>query len=247
MTTPAKIILRIPGPWPERIDIITSVARSRTGYLFADDLVYNTRTLQTFPTLVGGFLPEMEVAFTSFSTGNIDEQTLEAIRKHVHSLYFTTPAYTPHDARAAMRAADALLISGGIAILVESSGVVHTAPQWHALYTRSDTDNSALYEAFVSRMFDRPNRTYYTCGMHNMGKRDAILTGNLIAVNAPALVRHFLLHTLATEDEIEPAHTFSATDDHPAYKVTPEPCATFPAGNVYHNPHGMWRLETLPT
>lgn len=155
MNTRSRIILRIPGPWPTRVDIIEAVARSGTGYLFADDLLYNTRTLQTFTTLVGEYNPQMEGAFRMLSTGSIDEQTLSAIGKHTHSLYLVTHAESPNDARTAVRAADALLTAGGIAILVESSGIVHTASAWHSFLARSDS--AALYEAFVSPWASPPN------------------------------------------------------------------------------------------
>lgn len=242
----SKIILRIPGTWPRRVDIIEAVARSGTGYLFADDRLYNTRTMQTFSTLVGEYNPQMEEAFRLFSTGNIDDATLSAIGQHTHSLYFVSHADSPDDARAAMRAADALLTSGGIAVLVESSGVVHTAPAWHALFAR--TDSTALYEAFVSPLVALKERSYYTCGMHNMGRRDAVISASIYSRDAYAIMQDFLSRTIDAESEIPLGSAFPATDQHSAYKVSAhEPCTTYPSENVYYNPHGMWRLEAQTT
>lgn len=243
MPTPPQIILRIPGLWAARINILLDISRSKTGYLFADDFLLNTRTSQRFSVLVEEHNPNIEAAFRELSSNNIDNPTLAAIGKNTHCLYFTTPAFAPDDARAAMRACDALLTAGGIAVLVESSGKVHTSQAWHELQSRADS--TGLYDAFVTQMLDGPNRTYYTLGMHNLGKRDAILTGDLLATKAPTLIRDFMLHTISTEDDPTSGRTFPAKDDVPAFKISHEACTTFPPGNVYHNPYGMWRIEIL--
>ncbi len=87
--------------------------------------------------------------------------------------------------------------------------------------------------------------TYYSCGMHNLGYRDALVKGKLSANQAAAILQSFLLYTLIEKPTIKDGHTFSESATAPHYRLQSMGCTTYPKGHSFFNPYGMWRLELM--
>jgi len=142
-----------------------------------------------------------------------------------------------------MSAAVGILHAGGLAVKVESAGVAHSSDQWKEFTAAADAE--ALYYAYVTLVGQGDNRTYYSCGMHNLGLRDAIITGNLTAYEAGSLLNTFLLYCLIEQPELEIGHTFSVDAPSPRYRLSTEQCTIYPKDHLFNNPFGLWRLSPL--
>ncbi|MCM3901829.1 MAG: DUF4261 domain-containing protein [Pyrinomonadaceae bacterium] len=164
---------------------------------------------------------------------------IQAIRSHTFTLYLTAKGGSLEQAQKVLNLGCGLLHAGGLAVIVENTGKAHTSHDWLALAAAKN--ETAIYHAFVT-LVGGDNR-YYSSGMHNLGLRDAIVTGNLTAEDAARLLETFLLYMLIEKPALSDGHTFSETQDSQYYRLNGVPCSTYPGGHRFFNPFGMWQLE----
>jgi Domain of unknown function (DUF4261) len=137
-----------------------------------------------------------------------------------------------------MHAARALLKCGGIAVKIESTGVAHSAARWIEL--ADDELPLAVLNALVT--YVGGNGEFYSCGMHNIGHRDAVVTADIAPDSAANLLYQFLLYIAFEDPTIHDNETFSVDENAPRYRVRRSPCTMFPADDLFHNPYGVWQL-----
>ena len=94
------------------------------------------------------------------------------IGKHTFVLYIIGEAGNVEVAQKIMDVAVALLDAGGLGVKVETAGKAFNAEQWKTL-TQLD-DPARFYDAFVTKLQVQDD-VFYTCGMHNLGLKDAIV------------------------------------------------------------------------
>jgi hypothetical protein len=140
-----------------------------------------------------------------------------------------------------MEMASGVLRAGGTGVKVESSAVSHSAEGWLDLAAQKPV--LALYEAYVT--FVRGRDHYFSCGMHNLGLRDAMVDIAVPPPEAWRLLQAFQQYLLLEDPALEDGQLFRQTPDSPTFRLHREACALYPDDDLLYNPYGMWRLEKV--
>ncbi len=239
-STSARIVLRIPGPWESHEALAQAIeAHNSDAALSGNALRCRNQTARA--ELVEHD-PDLRDAFAQ--TGRLFSETdLAAIAAHRGAVYLIGAGGSLEAAREMMEFADALLRAGGLAVKVETAGVAHRAQDWLAQSARRETHVGALFIAYVALVASRG--AVYSCGMHNLGFPDAILSGDLPPQQAGQLLKDFLMYLLHEQPVLTDEHTFAVSDEQIKFGLAREPRPLFAAGDLFHNPYGWWRLTPL--
>ena len=237
MVTEPETILCVPGLWKDRPELITSIARQSGGYLFAGRVLMHPGTKLAFELEIEGPDPRLAKAFQAAGRHWVTAEDLARIETHTFVLYLVSTGGSRERAEAAMAAAAALLRAGGLAVKIESTGLAHSRATWLDLVERRHL--LSAHKAFVVYV---TGRDVYSCGMHNLGYRDAIIQAT--AADDPVeLLRSFTFYEFSENPTIRSGETFSLAPDAPAYRLLEEPCTLYDEASLFTNPFGMWRLE----
>ncbi|RZL13930.1 MAG: hypothetical protein EOO62_06830 [Hymenobacter sp.] len=239
-----QTILCIPGPWASRTELLSALVEARQGdYLFVGGILANLATDTHFLLELYEADPDLTNAFERagrFSA--MSKEALAAVAEHRMVVYLLTQPDQPADcasARAIAQAAAALLDAGGLAVKVETAGKAFEAAKWRELL--SQLGAGPLWELFVAVAISSPEGEFFTCGMHNLGFKDALVR-DLPPADAIQLLREFTYFEVNEEPELAIGHTFSLAANAPVYRlaeVGPQPYAAYPD---FVNPYGMWEL-----
>jgi hypothetical protein len=237
-----KIVLGVPGTWKSRTEIVTAIASKSQGFIFAGAILMELATKESFALEIHEHSPRLREAFELAGGDRFEAADLDAIASHTFTLYLLGDGGSLDAARKMMKAACGLVRAGGLAVKVETAGVAHTASGWTEL---AETDDPwSLYRAYVALVGE--GGTFYSCGMHNLGFRDAIVSANIGPEEAGELLETFLLYLLMESPVLKDGETFSLEPDAPRYRLASESCTTYPVDDLFHNPFGMWRLSPAP-
>ncbi|MBS2211987.1 hypothetical protein KEM09_11260, partial [Carboxylicivirga mesophila] len=240
--TKAKTILCIPGIWKDRSDIVSSITKENLGdFLVAGTIIMNLKTEQGFELEIHERDEQMREAFKSAGIVNqISEDFLNLIEQHNYVIYLIGETGSLKGAKAISEAGNAILKAGGIGIKVESTGKAFTREHWTSLL--SDFQESNLYEMFVLDSIHDGNGTTYTCGMHNLGFKDCIVS-DIEFQESVRLLSIFGYYQIVDKPEIKEKQTFSEDINSPVFEIKNEinqPCI---GDELFENPYGMWRLK----
>ncbi len=241
MKTENQIVIGIPGKWPTRDVIVTDIATKSNGLLFASLVLMNIDTKEGYKLEVHGHDPDLARALEIAGRPRITQSDVQEIGSHTFTLYLIAPGGSFEQAQKVLNIGCGLLQAGGLAVKVETTGKAHISKDWFALAAANN--ETALYHAFVTLVGS--NGVYYSCGMHNLGYRDAVVKGNIPANDAARLLQSFLLYTLIEKPVIGDGHTFSETQDSQYFKLHAVSCNTYSSDHAFFNPFGMWQLETI--
>jgi hypothetical protein len=145
--------------------------------------------------------------------------------------------------------AQVLLQIGGVAVQLESSGIVYDPDQWLA---GSHTDDVfEIYSLFVTLI--EGEDYYYSCGMHNFGKADVAIAkrgGRPIAPTedlglAIYVMNVFNYYRLTESPILQDGHTFQPDITCPQYQIKWILDQENNQDSYQHNPHGRWYLQKL--
>lgn len=146
---PREIIIGIPGLWPTRTDLITSVVSKTDGLILAGMVLYDQKTKKSWQADIYEHDPNLPQAFTFAGMGQIPEQDLEAIASHTRTLYVIGSGGTPELAQAMLEVTARLLNAGGLAVKVETAGVAHTKEAWQYFATQQNMLLCDAYTAYI--------------------------------------------------------------------------------------------------
>ena len=236
-----QVVIGVPGQWTNDAEIVSSIAENSGGYLFAGSVLINIESKWSCMLEVYDHEPQMRRAFEIAGFGRIDDSELQAIDEHTHTLYLSGDGGSFDSARNLMNAAAALLKCGGLAVKIESTGIAHSAEAWNQL--TNDNLLLALLNAYVTYVGDEGE--FYSCGMHNIGFRDAVVTADLPPDEAASLLHQFLRYIAIEDPAIYDNETFSVDEDSPRYQLCKAPCTMFPPEDLFHNPYGIWQLSPV--
>ena len=236
-----RVILCIPGHWADRSDITTSIVKLSGGYLFAGVVMIHIETKAAFTLEVTGHDLRLRDAFEIAGRGTLSEPVLESIDRHTHVLYLIGHGGSFENARGMMRAAQALIRSGGLAVKVESSGLAHTAERWAEL--TEEPLPIAIHDAFVTYVGE-PGE-YYSCGMHNLGFPDAVVNAHVPPREAAELLHTFLLYVAFEKPTLNEGETFGVAANAPRYRLSRGDQVTDSPDDPFHNPFGVWQLTPV--
>ena len=235
-TSVLQTVLCIPGTWSNRSELITRIARDSGGYLFAGRVLMHAETKQSFEVQVEACDEHLVKAFRAAGRHWITAEDLAQIQAHTFVLYLLALGGSRQRAEDLMAAADALLRAGGLAVKVESSGLAHSAAAWHDMTKKRHLSTAhTAYGVYIT------GEQVYSCGMHNLGYRDAIVDASA-AEDPVELLRTFTWYQFTENPTMLPGHTFSVAEEAPVYRLVEEQCTMYESGSLFTNPYGMWRL-----
>jgi hypothetical protein len=233
-------VLGIPGLWSEKTAILSAIAEQTDGLKFAGKLLFDTRTNRSFVVDVYEHDPGLQKAFAVSGRGLIVETELEAIGKHTYTLYVKGPGGTINAALSMMELGVQLLKAGGLAVKVETAGLAHSAQRWQEFAARG---LDGLCEAYTVLMQEQ--NTYYSCGMHNFGLNDVLVTDTITLQEADHLLKNFLMYTVLEQPALQNGHTFRIDALSPYYRLTHQEDIIHPSDDPFHNPFGLWHLRRI--
>lgn len=233
-----NIVLGIPGKWSTRSDIVKDIAAKSNGLLFLGSTLMNIDSKEQYQVEIYDFDPNLAEAFEIAGRQSLDPTHIQNIQSHTFTLYVIGKGGSLEEARKVLDVGCGVLRGGGLALKIETTGKAHTPEQWFAF--AENKNEAALYRACVALIGS--NGKFYTCGMHNLGYRDAIVKENLLPKQAAQLLEPFSLYILTENPALKDGHTFSQTSDSPNYQLHAVSCDIYPSDDPFHNPFGMWNL-----
>lgn len=243
MEQETNIILCIPGPWETREALLEAVIKSNNGeYLFAGNLLFHQPSNEGFEMEVREHDHQIAHAFATAGMQRFSEAEMQAVKDHTQVVYIQGKGGSLPDAEKMMRAGLAVLKAGGAGIKVETAGKAFNKTQWEEL-TLMDHDHK-FYEAFVLLVKGTGN-IIYSCGMHNLGFRDAISDPIGELMETAELVDIFCIYQVLENPEIAEGQTFSTEPESPVYRIHEEACTFYPADDLFFNPYGMLHLVRI--
>jgi hypothetical protein len=236
----SQIIIGIPGNWQNRSEIVQAIVSRSGGFIFAGMVLMNTQTKKSHTLEIEEHNPQLQEAFRIAGGGRIPPEALAAIGKHQFTLYVLSAGASVDEAKDMMKVGGALLDSGGLAVKVESSGVAHSAEQWREIANSEDLFD--LYTAFVTLIGDKG--CFYSCGMHNFGLPDCTVSDSVAANEAAALMNSLNYYQVAESPDLQSGQTFSVDAASPRYKLVMKSDTNYEEEHPFHNPFGVWHLQT---
>lgn len=164
---------------------------------------------------------------------------MERIAAHESVVYLVGEGGSRESAELLMLAAQAMLDAGGLAVKVESSGIAHKPDAWRSLCAEQH-----LFSAFGAYVVFVTGSDVFSCGMHNLGLRDAVIA-NHGAERPVELLKVFTQYLFVEQPTILAGHTFSEGVDEPRFRLAEDPGMDFGDNALFVNPYGTWRLLAI--
>jgi hypothetical protein len=127
---------------------------------------------------------------------------------------------------------------GGVEDVESFWSLAHRADQWAEFCTHDHL--LSLLQAYVT--YIGGDGACYSCGMHNLGHPDAVVEADISPKDAAHRLHTFVGYLLVENPRLKNRETFSVAADAPRYRLFHGPCTLYPAGELFHNPFGMWKL-----
>ncbi|MFZ6014423.1 MAG: hypothetical protein ACOYXT_29055, partial [Bacteroidota bacterium] len=235
----SKTIFCIPGRWKDRSEIVTSIVEKNLGeFIFAGNILLNVKTNQGFAVEIHERDERMRLSFEySGKVNRLSNEFLDEISNHTDVIYVIAETGNLRDAHAIAEAGLAVLNAGGLGLKVESTGKAFTKEHWTRLLT--DFEEANLYEMFVLDSINNGQGTTYSCGMHNLGLKDSIVSDLEVQV-AVNLLSVFGYYQIVDKPTIRDKQTFSTRADSPVFQITNEAHQPNQGDELFENPYGMW-------
>lgn len=235
-----EIVLCIPGPWKDRSELLTRIVESDSGYLFAGQILMNRESKQACRLDYAEQDSHMVKAFNAAGYHWQNTPEMASIGTHQSVVYLIGEGGSREHAEAMMLAAEALLKAGGLGVKVESSGVAHGPIAWADMC--QNLDLFSAHRALVIYITTGPQ--VYSCGMHNLGLRDAITTIE-DKQNAVELLRIFTWYQLTASADLMAGQTFAIDVEADIYRLREHKGIDYGEGSLFYNPYGTWELEPV--
>jgi hypothetical protein len=178
------------------------------------------------------------------SLTGVTDNFLNDIEKHTYVIYITGLGGNVENAERMAFAAGAILKAGGIGVKVETTGKAFVKEKWVGYLDTFEQPN--LYNMFVVDSIVTEEGTVYSCGMHNLGYKDTIVSGEAFqkAVN---LIKIFGLYQIVDKPVIKHLQTFRADMESPLFLIRDELNQPNKGDELFENPFGIWRLTRMQT
>jgi hypothetical protein len=161
---------------------------------------------------------------------------MQDIASHQSVAYLLGDGGSRERAESMMLAGAAVIGAGGLGVKVESAGIAHSTNDWLKL-----CEQAYLFSAHRAFVIYGTGDETYSCGMHNLGLRDAVVAQK-DASDPVELLQAFTRYLFAEAPAIKDGQTFSVARGAPAYRLRSDPGVSYEAGSFYSNPYGAWRL-----
>lgn len=233
------MIVCVPGPWVDRRDFLEAVAtKTRGEFLFAGGLLAHPKGGDHVEVELAEPYGQMAEAFGQAGRGTLSGETLDEIARHKGVAYLRFPLDVASERLRLLKFTEAVSRCGGVAVLIENSGVAHEWASWFEMLESGEPSDA--YRACVALVGD--GRHYYSCGMHCFGLPDAQIPGDVNAEEAAELLNAFNLYRLVEQPSLAPGHTFSRTAGGPLFRLELVADGRHGPDDLFHNAHGLWDL-----
>ncbi len=176
------------------------------------------------------------------SVTGVSADFLEEIDQHKSVIYINANTGNYDDIKLMAQMAAKLVDSGGIGVKVETTGKAFEKDKWISLSkVGSDAD---MYTLFVLDSLVNENGAVYSCGMHNLGLKDTVVSG-LEVEESLRLISLFNYYQVIDKPVIKSNQTFSTEVDAPRYIILDELNQPYKGMELFENPFGMWRLSNI--
>ncbi len=231
-----ELVLCIPGPWKDRAELVKAIVEHSKGYVFAGRVLMHMETKFTCELVHEKADSRMPIAFAAAGPHWKTSPEMKAIGEHRSVVYLVGKGGSQLNAEAMMLAARGVLLAGGLGVKVESTGIAHSPRAWLEF-----CDNIHLFTAHQAFVLYVTGPDVYSCGMHNLGLRDAITSG-VDKAEAVELLREFTRYLFTESPTIKAGQTFGVAVDAPVYRIGNDEGVQYDPGSLFTNPYGYWRL-----
>jgi hypothetical protein len=236
-----ELIICIPGTWSDRNDFLRQVIthEPKGRYMFAGMVLADVEAKDHVPVEFCAADSHIPKAFKIAGQGKLPADVLTRLGGHTAVVYLHFPLDLPDQRERVLKFTQLIQRLGGLAVKLESAGIAHTWERWFALLSGSPFD---VYCAAVVLIGDEDY--YYSCGMHHFGVPDCEVPRSIPVAEAADLMNRFNFWQIVEHPKLSTGHTFSVTATAPHFRLSLQRDFRHPDDELFHNPHGLWRLNT---
>lgn len=237
----ATIVIGIPGTWKDIDAFRHAIDQHSGGYSYSGMVLLEEATQTSVGVEIVAHDSNLRAAYEAASFGQMAPAELDPLDQHTLTVYLIGEGGSPEHAKALLPATLAVLQSGGLAVKVETTGKAFGKAAWEALATSGDATH--LYDAFVLKLHAEGD-VYYTCGMHNLGLKDAIV-GAVDEQVAAYTLDVFSMYQILEQPHMRPGESFSPNSELPAFQLNEAEDQRFAPDDTLHNRYGLWILQPI--
>jgi len=237
-----RIDLRITGPWQNPHELIAQLLWKRTGYELADQHFVH---LESGRKVTWGVTDHDDEIAELFAQGDrLSKEEVEEVAGHAVKVHLQAPGGSIAAARDIMHAATALVKAGGTGVMIDNSGLTHSAREWLKLDSDSQDNPTpgGTYWAYVATT--RTKDAMFTTGMHCFGLRDGELPYPPDAQISARILHGFLGYTYTTTTPVQDNDPVG-DEEGALWRARAYECERIDPGTPFFNPYGIWRLEPI--
>ena len=236
----SKIVISIPIELNNRRAIATALENKYgTDYVFVGQMFQSTITQNSCQIEISDRNLELINTFELTGQDKISATTLQQLHRHQQIIYLTSTDTGYNACCQIARYTQILLNIGGIAVKVESAGIVHEKTKWQTNHDSNDVFD--IYSLFVNLI---EGDDYYSCGMHNFGKADVALSLTEDIGLAIYVMNVFNYYRLTESPILQDEHTFQPDIESPTYRLKWIE-DRYESDSLMHNPFGKWYLSRV--
>lgn len=235
-----EMVLCIPGPWKTHSELVQSIVTNSGGYIFAAGILLHMESHFSCELIHESADPNMTHAFNAAGPHWRDSAEMQRISSHASVVYLKGRGGSREAAENPMRCGEGLLNAGGLGVKVESTGLAHSPGDW-----RSYCQHLDLFTAHRALVVYLTGDDVYSCGMHNLGLRDAVTPAGENKAAAVELLRIFTLYLFTEAPVIRSGQTFSVSADALMYRIRDHPGWDYGPDSLFTNPYGAWHLAPV--
>lgn len=236
----SQIVLCIPTILESRQAIASALAdKYGTDYLFMGGLLRSNIDQQSCSIDICDHDSNLVHDFALMEQAKISAINLTDIEQHQQIIYLTSTD-TGYDVCFRLaKLAQILLSIGGMAIKVNSGGIVHSSDKW---LTKCDSDDVFdIYSLYVALV--EGDTKYYSCGMQNFGKADVAVSITEDVGMAIYLMNVFNYYRLTESPILQEEHTFRPDIESSCYRMNWMFDREHESDSQLYNSHGRWHLS----
>ena len=241
-----KIIICIPITLKSREAIEFSLLyKYGSDYLFLGDFFKDNTTNESCAIATFNKVTEDDSdlvhLFSNLGQGKISNATLEQINNYQQVVYLISYDLG-YDACLKMAKFTQVFLSiSGIAVKVDSAGVVCEKDKWLANYNSDDVFD--IYSLFVTLI--EGENYYYSSGMSNFALADVSIALTEDIGLAIYVMNVFNYYRLTDTVTLEDGETFQPDSECPVYQMQWSECDEYEISNPLHNFYGKWHLSRI--
>jgi hypothetical protein len=230
-------VICIPGYWDDLIELFPD---TEGRLMVVGDKLINVYNQSDWNIELCRHDPMMSLSFkVAGSVTNLESSVIAEIEAHTSVIYISGGTGDFDKAKKLAQTAGMLANKKGIAMKVESAGKAFSREKWNDFLI--DGDDASIYELFVLDSLVARDNSVYSCGMHNLGLKDVIISGKEFE-EGYRIVRTFNYYQVIDKPEIKVKQTFQTDVLSPQYLIIEEQHQINEGYELLENPLGMWRL-----